>query len=494
MELYNEKDVVLIEEKIDEITKGIDEKKLEIFEPTKKELLATNKIILDYIKEHKRKIYGGYAQNVLIKNKNPSDAFYDESCIPDIDFYSSDPINDLIAISNLLKEGGHKPVEGKEATHKETYSIFVNYVNVCDISYVPKNIYNKLPFIEIGGINYVHPSFINIDFYRIMSDPYWSGDFRWKKIFSRLYKLQKNYPFNKASKPLTNAYDVPEPVSEIVTKLHTYIFDQIKNKENYIIFGQYAYNILLLESGIMEDKKMSDKYKPINIPFLQIVSTNYIQDAATLIVNLKNSFKDLANDITFIEFYPFWMLTGYSTIVYYNKIPIIHITSNNKRCIPIKKVPAKLFINRKVKKDDGSIQIGCFDFIFLMNLVTGLRERVNMVEEKTHYHNIMTSHLIEMRSYYLNKNKKNLLDNTLFQSFIPTCIGPTIDPTREIRLIREKKYKEGKLVIFRYNPEEPIKAPDYKFANTSGNPINKDINFKITKYVIDPSELEKLKS
>ncbi len=42
------------------------------------------------------------------------------------------------------------------------------------------------------------------------------------------------------------------------------------------------------------------------------------------------------------------------------------------------------------------------------------------------------------------------------------------------------KYKLGKLVIFKYNPEKPKVAPDYKFANTSG--IDTFItNYNVTK-------------
>ena len=44
-------------------------------------------------------------------------------------------------ICNKLHEKGFKYVEGKEAIHKETYKVFANLENVCDISYVPKNIY-----------------------------------------------------------------------------------------------------------------------------------------------------------------------------------------------------------------------------------------------------------------------------------------------------------------------------------------------------------------
>ena len=172
MELYTLRDVELVNSKIDDITDIIEKKKLHIFEPTKKEIMEANEIVMEFIKTHKRKIYGGYAQNKVIVSKNKNDGFYDEDDIPDIDVYSSEPIKDLVELCNILKSKGFKNVMGQEALHKETYKIFVNQANVIDLSYVPRNIYNKIPFIELNGINYVHPSFVYIDIYRMLTDPY----------------------------------------------------------------------------------------------------------------------------------------------------------------------------------------------------------------------------------------------------------------------------------------------------------------------------------
>ncbi len=490
MNLYTIKDVELIERKIDDITDRIEKHKLDIFEPTKKEIMAANKIVMDFVKEHKRKIYGGYAQNKVIVSKNPKDAFYDDDDIPDIDVYSPEPLKDLVEICDIFQKMGFKGITGQEAMHKETYKIFVNGAPVLDLSYVPKNIYNRIPYIEIDGINYVHPSFVYIDMFRMLTDPYFSGSHRWKKIMPRLYKLQKYYPFNKVTKELNDAYDVPKDKKEIVNNINKFIFDMIKNKENYIITGQYAYNYLLEESGIMNDKVLGKKYKMISTPFMQIISTNYIPDIVNIILELRKLFNN-DKKLTYKEYYPLWMFTGYSTVIYYDGIPVLHITAHNNRCVPIRKVEARFYNNNKVVIDAKStVQLGCFDFIFLMNLISGLRVRVNSVENKCHYHNVTTSHLIEIRQYYLHKTKKTLLDESLFKSFIPDCVGETMDPQRESRLIKNKKYKEGKLVIFRYDPLKPRDAPDYKFANTSGNEIFKDRNYKIQKYIDNPKLLE----
>ena len=46
------------------------------YEPTIKEMCEVYSFIIDYIKKKKRVVYGGFAQNLLVMQKNKSDAFY----------------------------------------------------------------------------------------------------------------------------------------------------------------------------------------------------------------------------------------------------------------------------------------------------------------------------------------------------------------------------------------------------------------------------------
>lgn len=487
MQMYSEKDLELGKEKLPPIIEQIEKAKIE---PVYKMIMDLNAIVLDFVKTKKRKIYGGYAQNKVISDKDPKDAFYGSDEIPDIDVYTPDPLSDLVELCDIFYAKGYRNIMGSEAQHKETYKIHVDSVPVIDLSYVPRNIYNRIPFVEIDGIIYVHPSFVYIDLYRMLSEPYFSSR-RWEKVFPRLYLLQKHYPFNKASSKLTDAYDVPKNLKEQIKGINNLLCDLIKNKESFIVTGQYAYNCLLEESGIMKDKTLGSKYHLIDTPFMQLISTNYIPDCVEIIKELRVL---LNNDdkLTFKEFYPLWMFTGYSVVIYYDNFPVLHITAHNNRCTPCHKIKPLCNVSATPKKD--FVQIGSFDFIFLMNLISTLRVRVNDQKEKYHYHNIMTSQLIEMREYYFKKNKLTLFDDSLFQSFIPICTGETMDPMKEVRLLREKKFKEGKLVVYRYNPENKAPPPDYKFANTSGNDVHYPANLKITKYLNNELLLDEFKN
>ena len=96
----------------------------------------------------------------------------------------------MITICNMLHDNGHKYIEGRPTQHSETYTIHVNLGQqpFCDIAYVPKIIYSKIPSISIGSLEFVHPAFITIDYLRIFTDPLMSY-FRLEKAFYRFYLL-----------------------------------------------------------------------------------------------------------------------------------------------------------------------------------------------------------------------------------------------------------------------------------------------------------------
>ncbi len=213
MSLYSENDVRLLSDNWERIMKEVEEQKYLMIEPSKEEMLNVHKIICDFVKENKRKIYGGFGLNLLIKEKNQNDVIYKPDQISDIDFYSPNPIVDLMKLCNILHAGGFK--------HQETYNITVNYLTYCDISYVPKNIYNKMPFKEIEGYTVIHPHFMWIDYLRMFTDPlisYWRMNDNLKS-FKRFCLLQKYFKFPRNDLPIEieesknnckiNGYKVP---------------------------------------------------------------------------------------------------------------------------------------------------------------------------------------------------------------------------------------------------------------------------------------------
>ena len=91
-----------------DILKIIQYKKLHELEPTIDQISSVFNIISKFIKQKKRKVYGGVALNSLLKSKNKDYAIYDENDTPDIEFYSPKPIDDLVELCDLLNEKGYK--------------------------------------------------------------------------------------------------------------------------------------------------------------------------------------------------------------------------------------------------------------------------------------------------------------------------------------------------------------------------------------------------
>ena len=124
MEIYNKKDLDTFDKNIKDIVKNAKLQSLKNSETSKKEIDKVSNIILDYVKKKKRKIYGGYALNEIIRNKNKEDIFYDDDTeLADIDIYSNNPIEDIFNVCDLLADKGYKRIVGEEAVHEGTYKI-----------------------------------------------------------------------------------------------------------------------------------------------------------------------------------------------------------------------------------------------------------------------------------------------------------------------------------------------------------------------------------
>ena len=463
------------------IMKKVGKKKLEEMEPTIDEITKVNQIIIEYIKENKRKVYGGYALNKLLIAKNPSLAIYDELDTPDIEFYSPDPLGDLTKLCDKLAETGFKNVIGQEAQHKETYSIFVNYQLYCDISYMPSNIYTKTRFIQSDDFNLIHPWFMIVDYFRMFTDPlvsYW----RLEKHFARYLKLQKTYPLPLINKPIEITPFKSDNLHSTINMLE----DFLSSLSGIIFTGFYAYNYYLKYSGYSNKDK---RFEQIQMPYLEVYSTNYVEDGLKTIEYLKSLPEQISSKISHREFYPFFQFYGYNTVFYFddvdgNKIPILYLYSNNNKCISYKTVPYIKFDNIQLKSSTvkgKTIDLGSFDFNILHALIILVKIRVDDDNDWNDILYTLINGFVSFRKYYFSQNKKTLYDDTIFEGFVVDCKGETIPPDREKRILIQARKKLGKPLIYRYEPGVSKQPSSYYFANSSGNEIKNEKNFKLKK-------------
>ena len=154
---------------------------------------TTLAITEEFIKQKRVMCYGGTAINNLLPVE---DRFYDPARdIPDYDFFSETPQIHAMELADRLAKAGYKSIEVKPGMHLGTFKVFANFLGVADISFLDKPIFEKLwdNSIEKNGIHYVPPNFLRMSVYLELSRP--RGDVsRWKKVYSRIQKLNDQYP------------------------------------------------------------------------------------------------------------------------------------------------------------------------------------------------------------------------------------------------------------------------------------------------------------
>jgi hypothetical protein len=477
--MYSKKDIELLKDNMSNINYEIKKIKSNLFEPTHDNIKIAYDIIYQFLMKKKRKIYGGVALNALIIEKNKNDAIYDEYDVPDIDFYSPDPINDLFELCDLLQEkSGY--IMAREALHLETYVIRYYYHEICNVSYVPINIYNKIPFITINNLIYTNSNFLAIDCIRMLTDPmtsYWRID----KSFQRFQLLNEYYPFKKYEMQLSvgHLFDANTDIDTINIDINKFI---MSNVDSLIIIGMYAYNHFISKSDIM--KSNNKKINFIKVPYYEIISINYVKDAENLINILSNN-PIYGLNIKAYEFYPYFQFLGYYVKIYHKDTLIAIIYDHNNRCTPYLKLYNYVFDNNQIiKNQENVIHIGTFLVVFLYIQYIISLSRTNDDLQMINTYNVLSSNMLEMRKYFFSNHDTNVFDNKIiFQDFVTICKGETI-PLEILRMRRiEQKKKLGKPFIFQYDPSKKEMGKkteiQFIFANSSGRKINNVKNLKL---------------
>ncbi len=458
LSLYSEKDLDDFKKYLPALDEKQEELKLKYLEPTIIEIQQVNKIIIDYIKKHKRKVYGGFALNRLIKIKNSKDAFYKNEDTQDIEFYSNTPLIDLKELANTLFDNNFKEVQGVEATHSETYTIIVNFRKYCDISYVPTIIYGNIPTRNIDGIELVDPSFMLIDYLRQINDPRTSF-WRIEKTFKRLFLLQKYYPLKRLDKP-TSFPEKTNPNSQYLNEIYNFL----KNNTKTVLFGYYAYNYYITGNP----PATSD------IPYFEVISIDYINDGYKLLNKIKElKDKNEKDTIKVDEYYPFFQFHGRKMVIYINNNPIIYFYSNQHMCVP--------FIDIELNKTSKDfLRISTFTYTTMMSLILYQEYRTYKNIDRMKNQQYMLTNLYDTRNIFFQNDKKSITEKTRFEEFQLDCVGETEEQPRLYRKKLMKRKAKNLPLVQRYKPSEgKDKEFTFQFPNTSGNIINNEKNRKI---------------
>ncbi len=181
-------------------------------------------IIKKFIIDNDLIIYGGSAIDYALRLHG--DKIYPDEAlaIPDLDFYSPNNVEHSYQIADLLYKAGWDSARSINALHTETQRVDVmdNHF-VADITYVPPDVFAKLPFIVYNGMRIIHPDFQRLDIHSSLSFPYDDPPrevifARWSKDIKRFNMLAKYYP-------VVAGEGLPVRACTIPSKYRQYVFN-----------------------------------------------------------------------------------------------------------------------------------------------------------------------------------------------------------------------------------------------------------------------------
>ena len=454
---FRKNDIKIINKNIDNIMKQAKIKKNKILEPNIDEYKNVKIHVLNIIKEKKLIIKGGVAWDMLIKNKtkNEENYIYDDNDIYDIDVYSYEPIKDMKDICDYLATHKFKFIQGANAFHEETYKIYVNYREICNISYMPKYIFAKIDRLIIDGYHLIGNRIILIDLLRQFNDPL-NSFFRLNKVYERGIKILKYYPLRLN----TNGKDY-EKLDNEQKKIGKLLFTYLCEDKEIIFIDR---NILNIYINPNEKEIIYDNYK------IEIITDKLIEKTKEIYKFINEIIID--NTKLIIEEYnKFFEFLDNKIVFKYDDEIILIIYGNNEYCTPYNLI--------KEKKSQNNLMIGTFNVCILYLIINLIYNKIN--NEKYDKIEFVLSKMFNSRDKYLNNINKSIIDDNIFKDFKIECYGRTEDNIR--KYLKSIKFKNSRSKISLYDPNNEksyvFNPDDYKFNNSSGN-IN--INFDINDY------------
>jgi hypothetical protein len=437
--MYRNEDLMKIKSNLNKIQDDASNEYKKLYEPTVDEIGMVYTAITNYVKRKKRIAYGGFAQNTILIDKNPDESFYKEvkgayykwPDIADIEFYSYTPVQDMIELTNELHSMGFKYVEGGEAVHPETFKISVNFIIYCDITYMPKNIYEKIPTLNINNIICAHPHFMMVDAYRILTDPMTSY-FRLNKPIQRFPKLLKYYKID-----MTDNIKINDMMADIKVMK---VIKQILKQSKMVVVGFCAYNYYM---------KKVENTDIIKIPFYEAISMNLKKHATIIYKYLVKKF----TTITVKEYNPFFTFMDHRVEYYHNNILVLKLYGNNKRCT---------VYNYSEKKH---MYFGTYNLVYmylLFNYFNSIVMKDNLLDT---IHKNLLYNINHARDRYLDSHNMTVVDKSPFQDFTTKCFGKPHEPSREAK---EERIKNN-YTPFVYKPNlKNNMIKEFTFSNNSG--------------------------
>ena len=216
---------------------------------------------LTYIFFSKNKVllYGGTALNELMP-KNLK--IYKEHTLPDIDVFSTNAYNLAVKLVKYFHRKGFDNITTSytEALHEGTYKVFVDSLQVADITNVTPKTFKRMSenavLSKSLNINIVNPQVLRMSLHLILSKGDSDSVNRWEKNLKRLYTLYKVYPpvvCESQSQSQSQSQNQNQSETSSISKKVSSSLQQALKETDYVLLGMHEVELLLGKPILFND-------------------------------------------------------------------------------------------------------------------------------------------------------------------------------------------------------------------------------------------------
>lgn len=266
---------------------------------------------IDFLKTQNVLLYGGYAINELMP---ANDKIYKKNSLPDIDVFSVFPSQVAKGLVKMFKDKGIELTNFSEALHEGTYKVFVQGIQIVDITGMSKRAFDKLRKRSVegdSGMRVVDPQFLRLSLHMMLSQT--NSSDRWPKVFARLNTFYRHFP----PKECKGAAGTSTTSSQLPEEMVAAIYKHLKQTP-YVLFG----------SKEMQEMVSDAEYSmPSNLPWIQIIADQDVMHVAQEIVHAVPGFTFHTS-----KMYPGDDFVGPHVFLMFKKTKVVAI-HNVKSCI-----------------------------------------------------------------------------------------------------------------------------------------------------------------
>jgi len=401
--------------KVDDVETEAKRKSLEVVTPTAKQRSGVLEVIRSFVKEKQRKLYGGFAQHLLLKKKG-LEGIYGAEDYPDMDFFSPRAKRDAVELVHRLK--GFSNVVAEEALHQNTLRIKVELEVFADVTYLPGRFYDFLPVVRAEGYCCTSPEFMSLDAYLVYTRPL-ENFFRLRKTYERWNLLLQHFAHET-----TTPTGPPRAPARGRSVADSPLFSSLA--KSCVFVDAYAHNFFVREAGFPELQ--------VEVDVLTVISTTW-----------KETVAELSAQHGPPRFYrPFLGYVGRKAefggkaVVYAEKL----------HCVPY--VPTERCRVASLQLTFLYLLAEKYKLLFDRSQGAEVTKRLRVVER-------MISNLVVSKKAFYEKNPSlTPFTPSPFREYVVTCVGRTVSEARRTFLLRSKRKKKRRPIVVRYSEGEDV--------------------------------------